>query len=144
MLGLEKFLSEFQDIFGAFKQIQCAKDMLEDMSAQSGKFCVLFCPITGKFLKVFGGTVVNGSGLVWVLAFPSSAGCGAQMWAPLGCNIILVPISPHPGSLYLISPATLSEPDCCIFTSGFFISMQMTHWENKTKIPKTCCFSHYV
>lgn len=51
----------------------CKKDTLEDVSAQTGKFRVLFCSITGKFSKVCEDTVVDGSSLVWVHPIPSCA-----------------------------------------------------------------------
>lgn len=69
MQGLEELVSEFQDMFGDFKQTQ---DMLEDVLTQIGECCVLFCSITGEFWQVCG------SGLVWGNKYPSSAVC----WAP--------------------------------------------------------------
>lgn len=59
-------------MLGGFKQIKSAKDMLEDVLAQIGKFRVLFCSITGKFLKVCGGTGIDRSSLVWGARVSSS------------------------------------------------------------------------
>ena len=57
------------------------------MSAQIGKFRALFCSVTGKFLEVFGGTVIDRSSLVWVRAFPCPL-LGAGLWRRLlsGCD----------------------------------------------------------
>lgn len=82
MQGLEQSSFEFQDMFGASGQIQSAKDVLEDVSAQIGKFHVVFRFITGKFSKVYKGTFIDRSTFVWVFAFPSSALCWTLMYAP--------------------------------------------------------------
>lgn len=97
-------------MLGGFKQIKSAKDMLEDMLAQIGKFRVLFCSITGKFLKVCGGTGIDRSSLVWGARVSSSLLCWAlNVGFSLGCNTSSYQPAPR---LSLVSPATLSEHDC--------------------------------
>lgn len=59
-----ELLSELQDTLGALTDTGCEGHAL---SLQMGK-----CSITGKFLKVAGGTTINRSSLVWVHASLSS------------------------------------------------------------------------